>query len=212
MKLRILNLSFLFLLTINVIAQSDQEAVKILERFSSNALGAPSVSMKFNLVTDNKAENTGDTLAGSIILNKDKYYLVLPDNIIWFNGDASWSYLPAEKEVTITKADRKDNSFQNKPSSIFSMYKNGFKCRLIEDKADTYIIDLYPEDIKSDLLRVRLSIGKSLLNLKVLEYKRRDGVDISLNVLEYNLKQKPAADTFIYPSAKFKGVEVIDMR
>jgi outer membrane lipoprotein-sorting protein len=212
MKSIISNLSFLFLLTINVIGQTEQEAVKILDRFSSNALEAPSVSMKFNLVTDNKAENTVDTLDGSIILNKDKYYLVLPDNIIWFNGDASWSYLPAEKEVTITKADRKDNSFQNRPSSIFSMYKNGFKCRLIEEKADTYIIDLYPEDIKSDLLRVRLSIGKSILNLKTLEYKRRDGVEITLNVLEYNLKQKPAADTFIYPSAKFKGVEVIDMR
>jgi len=212
MKLIILHLSFLFLLTLNVIGQTDQQAVKILDRFSSNALGAPSVSMKFNLVTDDKAENNRDTLKGSIILNKDKYYLVLPDNIIWFNGDASWSYLPAEKEVTISKADRKDNSFQSRPSSIFSMYKNGFKCRLIEEKADTYIIDLYPEDIKSDLLRVRLSIGKSLLNLKTLEYKRRDGVEITLNVLDYDLKQKPAADTFIYPSAKFKGVEVIDMR
>ena len=62
------------------------------------------------------------------------------------------------------------------------MYKNGYKCRLIEEKADSYIIDLYPEDIKSDLLRVRLSIGKSLLNLKTLEYKKRDGVIITLNV------------------------------
>ena len=32
--------------------QNDQEAVKILDKFSANALGAPSVSMKFNLVTD----------------------------------------------------------------------------------------------------------------------------------------------------------------
>jgi outer membrane lipoprotein carrier protein len=212
MKIRILNLSLLLIFTISVSAQTDQEAVKILDRFSSNALGAPSVSMKFNLVTDDKAENTRDTLAGSIILSKDKYYLELPDNSIWFNGDASWSYLPAEKEVTINKADKKDNSFQNRPSSVFSMYKNGFKCRLIEEKADSYIIDLYPEDIKSDLLRVRLTVGKQLLNLKTLEYKRRDGVEITLNVMEYNLKQKPAADTFIYPAAKFKGVEVIDMR
>ena len=104
--------------------QNDQEAVKILDKFSQCS-GSPSVSMKFDLVTTDQMENTNDTLTGSIILSKDKYKLDLPDNIIWFNGETSWSYLPAEKEVTITKADKKDNSFQNRPSSIFSMYKKG---------------------------------------------------------------------------------------
>jgi outer membrane lipoprotein-sorting protein len=212
MRLILISLTFLLLLPVSSGAQSEQEALKILDRFSANALGAPSVSMKFSLVTDDQAENFKDTLKGSIILSKDKYNLELPDNTIWFNGETSWSYLPAEKEVTITKPDKKDNSFQNRPSSIFSMYKSGYKCRLIEEKNDSWTIDLYPEDIKSDLLRVRLIIGKSLLNLKSLEYKKRDGVIITLNVLEYNLKQKPAAETFVYPSARFKGVEVVDMR
>jgi len=212
MRLRFIVLILFLLLSINSGAQSDQEAFKILDRFSSNALNAPSISMRFILITIDQTENTKDTLKGSIILSKDKYNLVLPDNTIWFNGDISWSYLPAEKEVTITKPDKKDNSFQNKPSSIFSMYKNGYKCRLIENKTDSWTIDLYPEDIKSDLLRVRLLIGKSLLNLRSLEYKKRDGVIITLNVEDYNLKQKPVAETFVYPSAKFKGVEVVDMR
>jgi len=202
----------IFLILLNVSAQNDPEAIKILDRFSVNALGAPSVTMKFNLVNEDQAENSKDTLHGSIILSKDKYNLELPDNIIWFNGEISWSYLPAEKEVTITKPDKKDDSFQNRPSSIFSMYKKGYKCRLIEERSDSYIIDLYPEDIKSDLLRVRLLIGKPLLNLRSLEYKKRDGVVITLNVTDYNLKQKPAAESFVYPSTKFKGVEVVDMR
>lgn len=212
MRLKILGLFLPLLLTVSVSAQTEQEAVKILERFSSNALGAPSVSMKFNLITEDQAESTKDSLKGSIILSKDKYNLELPDNIIWFNGETSWSYLPAEKEVTITKPDKKDNSFQNRPSSIFSMYKSGYKCRLIEEKADSWTIDLYPEDLKSDMMRVRLLIGKSLLNLKSLEYKKKDGMVITLNVTDYNLKQKPVAETFVYPSTKFKGVEVVDMR
>jgi outer membrane lipoprotein carrier protein len=212
MRPNLLSFSFFLLLTFNAIGQNDQEAVKILDKFSANALGAPSVSMKFQLVTTDQMENTNDTLTGSIILSKDKYQLNMTDNIVWFNGETSWSYLPAEKEVTITKADKEDNSFQNRPSAIFSMYKSGYKSRLIEERSDSYIIDLYPEDIKSDLLRVRLSIGKSLLNIKSLEYKKRDGIVITLNVLEYNLKLKPDPDTFIFQTGKFKGVEVIDMR
>lgn len=212
MRSIIVTFSFFLLLTLNAIGQNDQEAVKILDKFSSSALGAPSVSMKFHLVTTDQMENTNDTVTGSIILSKDKYKLDLTDNIIWFNGETSWSYLPAEKEVTIAKADKKDNSFQNRPSAIFLMYKNGYKSSLIEERSESYIIDLYPEDIKSDLLRVRLSIGKSLLNLKSLEYKKRDGIVITLHVLEYNLKLKPNPDTFIFQPGNFKGVEVIDMR
>ncbi|MGC1390994.1 MAG: outer membrane lipoprotein carrier protein LolA [Bacteroidales bacterium] len=203
---------FLILFTLNAYGQNDQEAIRILDKFSDYALKAPSISMKFNLITTNQTNNTNDTIEGDVILSKDKYKLNLPDNIVWFNGETSWSYLSAEKEVTITKADKKDNSFQNRPSLIFSMYKKGYKIRLIDEKSDSYIIDLYPEDIKSELLRVRLSIGKSLSNLIRLEYKRRDGIINTLEVNEYNLTIKPEADTFIFQPGKYKDAEIIDMR
>jgi outer membrane lipoprotein-sorting protein len=205
-------LFFLLLSAINANAQNDQEAIKILDKFADDALKAPSVSMKFKLVTINQTDNTNDSLEGSVILNKDKYKLDLPDNTVWFNGETSWSYLDAEKEVTITKADKKDNTFQSRPSLIFSMYKKGYKSRLIEEKSDSYIIDLYPEDIKSELLRVRLSIGKTLFNLISLEYKRKDGVVSTLHVNEYDLRVKPSADTFVFQAGKYKDAEVIDMR
>jgi outer membrane lipoprotein-sorting protein len=205
-------LAFLAVCHLNAVGQSAGDAVSILDKFSDNALKAPSVSMQFRLITTNLSDNSSDTLEGSVILSKDKYKLDLPDNIIWFNGETSWSYLPAEKEVTITKADKKDNSFQSRPALIFSMYKKGYKSRLIEEKTDSYIIDLYPEDIKSDLLRIRLSIGKSLMDLKSLEYKKRDGVISTLHVKLFDLKTKPEPGTFIFHPEKFKGVEVIDMR
>lgn len=212
MRYTILSLSLFVLFTLNTHGQNDKEAVKILDKFSATALGAPSVSMKFQLVTVDQMEKTTDTRTGSIVVSKDKYKLDLPDNIIWFDGETSWSYLPAEKEVTIAKADKKDNSFLNRPSAIFSIYKNGYKCRLIENNPDSYIIDLYPEDNKNDLLRVRLSIGKPQMELKSLEYKKKDGIVTTLNVLEYNVKQKPETDTFTFHPEKYKGVEVVDIR
>jgi len=205
-------ISVFLLQTLTVQGQKDPEAIKILDKFSANALGAPSVSMKFDLVTIDQMEKTNDTLTGSVILSKDKYRLEMTDNITWFNGETSWNYLLAEKEVTVAKADKKDHSFQNRPSAIFSMYKNGYKCRLVEERSDSYIIDLYPEDIKSDLLRVRLSIDKSMINLKSLEYKKKDGIVITLHVKEYNLKTKPDPETFVFQPDKYKGVEIIDMR
>ena len=204
--------SILLLPATCVTGQNDPQAVRILDKFSATATSAPSVSMKFLLINTDQVANTRDTTEGSVILSRNSYRLDLPDNIIWFNGETSWSYLPAEKEVTITVPDKNDDSFQSRPSSIFTMYKKGYKSRLIEEKSDSYLVDLYPEDIKSDLIRVRLSIEKPSMNLKNFEYKRRDGITLDIVIREYSLKQVPEPGTFIFSPEKHKGVEVIDMR
>jgi outer membrane lipoprotein carrier protein len=203
---------FLVLTSLTAIAQNDAEAVKILDKFSAQALGAPSVSMKFTMETIDQVEGTNNSSTGSIILSKDRYRLEMTDNIIWFNGETSWSYLPAEKEVTVAKPEKKDNSFISRPSAVFSVYKKGYKVRLLEEKSSSYLIDLYPENIDSDHIRIRLNIGKPLLDLKSIEYKYKNGVTAILTVNEYDLKQQPDNSEFIFLPDKYKGIEIIDMR
>jgi outer membrane lipoprotein-sorting protein len=199
-------------LTTVISGQNDPEAVKILDRFSSAALSSPSVSIKFNLITVNQPEQKSDTVAGSLIMAKNQYRLEMPDNITWFNGSVSWNYLLKEKEVTITKPGKKDDSFMNRPSSIFTLYKKGYKTRLVDENSKTYIIDLYPEDINSDLVRIRLAVGRANADLTEAEYKRKDGIVIYLVVNDYNLKKKPEASDFMFDNKKYKDAEVNDMR
>ena len=200
------------MLLFNCYGQDNPEAVRILDRFSSKALAAPSVSMKFDLNTVDQIEGINSTVSGSMIMKKDRYWLELPDNIVWFNGETSWNYLPAEKEVTISKPDRKDDSFQSKPSALFTMYKKGYKNRLVEDGPDSYIIDLYPEDISNDMIRFRLTLDKSTLNPVSIEYKTRDGLIVTLIVKWYDLNQNYDASFFSFIPNKYKGIEIIDMR
>jgi len=202
----------LIISSLTATAQNDAGAIKILDRFSELALGSPSVAIKFTLETNDQVEGTNNTVSGSAILSKERYRLELPDNIIWFNGETSWSYLPDEKEVTIAKPERNDNSFMARPSSIFSVYKKGYKVRLLEEKSSSYLIDLYPDDINSDHIRIRLSIGKPSLDLKSLEYKYKNGITATLTVNEFDLKQQPAISEFTFSPADYKGVEIIDMR
>jgi len=204
--------SLSLLIFINTFSQSDPEAISILDRFSSKALKAPSVTMSFNMLTVNQVDGTNNSINGSIIITREKYRLDLEDNIIWFNGETSWNLLPEEKEVTITKPDKNDNSFQNRPSLLFSWYRKGYKSRLLEEKSDSYLIDLYPEDLNSDHVRIRLKIGNPALDLKSLEYKYKNGLTVTVNVISYDLKQKPDGSTFVFLPDKYKGVEIIDMR
>lgn len=192
--------------------QNDPEAVRILDKFSSVAQAAPSVSLKFRMISVNQAENMNDTVSGSIIMTRNMYRLELPGNITWFNGSVSWNYLIPEKEVTITRPDRKDDSFMSKPSAIFTLYKEGYKARLLEEDSRSYVVDLYPEDIKSELIRIRLSVSKSSSSLLGAEYRRKDGLVVYLVVDEYNLKASYEQSFFTFNPKEYRGVEVIDMR
>lgn len=209
---RLILLSIFAAASFACLAQSDPQAVTVLDKFSSTATSAPSVTINFTLVTTDQIEKTADTIPGLVVISKENYKLELPDNIIWYNGKTSWSLLTAEKEVTISEPDKKNSSFESKPSSIFTMHKTGYKRKLVEERNDGYVIDLYPEDIKNEMLRVRLFISKPAYSLKTLEYKRRDGVTIFVNVKNYNLKVVPAPAFFTFDQSKYAGYDIIDIR
>jgi outer membrane lipoprotein-sorting protein len=208
----ITTLFFLLLTVVSLSGQSDKEAMALLDRFSSKAMNAPAIFMDFDIVSVDIKENSRDTISGNLLLSRDKYKLDLGNNIVWSDGETSWSYLIAEKEVTINNIDKKDNSFQSRPSELFTMYRKGYKNRLVEERPDSYIIDLYPEDLKSELQRVRLTLARQNLFLRNVEYRRKDGVTVNLVLKDFSLSQKPDPDGYVFRSEKFKGVEVIDMR
>ena len=200
------------LLAFAVTAQQDPEAIKVLSEFSKRATTAPSVSIAFNLVTDDSRSGDETTMEGSVVLQGNRFMLSLPENSVWSDGKTVWSYLPDINEVTITENDPDDDSFMSKPSLLFTMYQEGYKVRLIEQTPKEWIIDLYPEDISGDMIRMRLKIGKTDYSLKSAEYKTKEGVTVTLDTQKYDLALKPAADFFTFKPSDYKGIEVIDMR
>lgn len=192
--------------------QKDPEAVKVLSGFSSKAAAAPSVMIEFDITAYNAQEDDETTLKGTAVICGDSYRVTLPDNIIRNDGKTVWNYMPEVKEVTVTEPDPADESFISKPSLLFSMHEKGYKIRLIEQNAKEWVIDLYPEDIKVNIVRIRLSIGKTLYDLKSAEYRTKDGMTLTLAASKYDLTFSPPAGYFTFNPADHKGVEVIDMR
>jgi len=193
-------------------AQKDPEALGILSEFSSKATSAPSVSIDFTFVSNDSRDGTVTTMEGSVVIAGDKYKLSMPDYSVWSDGKNVWSYLPDVNEVTITAADPDDDSFMSKPSMLFTLYKEGYKVRLLEQTAKDWVIDLYPEDLTLNLVRIRLKIAKNTYSLRSAEYVTKDGITANLNTGRYDLNFKPAANYFTFNTADYKGVDVIDMR
>ena len=202
----------LLLVAVAAFSQKDPEAVKVLSEFSKKAVSAPSVKIDFDILAYDAQEDEETEMSGTVVIKGDSYMLTLPDNYIRTDGKAVWNYMPEVNEVTITAPDPSDVSFISKPSLLFTMHEKGFKVRLLEQNAREWIIDLYPEDISTGLVRIRLAIGKSLYDLRSAEYKTREGITLTLTASGYDLTFRPPAGYFTFNPADHKGVEVIDMR
>ncbi len=204
-------ISFFFFCAV-LSAQQDPAAMKVLSDFSMKAKEAPSVSIVFRLATYDARENSTDTIKGSVIISGDMYKLILPTNTVWSDGKTSWSYLDDVDEVTINNYNPDDQSFTSRPSLLYSLYKEGYKVRLIDETSKYWLIDLYPEELSNNMVRIRLKIGKNDHSLKSAEYKTKDGILVTLYVDKYDLTTRHNKDFFVFDLSEHKGVEVVDMR
>lgn len=210
MRVFLISVLFLNLPAGILTAQSEPVALKILDKFSEKALSAPSVTIEFELRIHDALEESDQTMNGVVYIKNGFYKLQLPDNIIWSNGKTVWTLAPEVEEVTITVPD-KEETFYNDPVSLFTIYKEGYKQKVIEATIAHSIIDLYPEDIESDFSRIRLLIDNSN-NLKEAEYKRKDGLTMFIIVKSYDLKKVYQDSFFEFDQSKFRNVDIIDMR
>lgn len=210
--MKILYLISAILLCVAVNAQQDPDGMPVITEFSKKAAKAPSVSISFHLVSNDTKENTTDTIPGSVVISGDMYKLLLPSNTVWSDGVTSWSYLNDADEVTINNYNPQEKSFMARPSLLFSLYKEGYKVRLVDDAAKHWLIDLYPEKLDNNLIRIRLKIAKSTYALKSAEYKTKDGIIITLVIDKYDLTMKPEKNFFVFDMLKYKDAEIVDMR
>jgi len=202
----------LTLLSVSVAAQKDPEAVRVLTEFSKKATSAPSVKIDFDITAYDAQEDEETEMSGTAVIKGDSYRLTLPDNLIWNDGKAVWNYTPEVNEVAVTAPDPSDESFIARPSLLFSMHEKGYKVRLLDQNTSEWIIDLYPEDISINIVRIRVAVGKSLYDLRSAEYRTKDGMTVTLTAKKYDLSFRPPAGYFTFNAADYKGVEVIDMR
>lgn len=204
-------ISLLLLLVINLKAQVDPVAESIVNRFSELALKADAISMSFDIKIVDSVEGTETEESGEIVIKGDFYKLTIPGNIAWFDGTAIYTLVPEVEEVTITEPDPDAEAFLSKPSLLFTMFEQGYKIRLVEEKSDASVIDLYPEDLGAEFSRVRLLITKDY-SLQGVEYKRKDGIVLTLSITNYNLKKSYKDTFFKFDSKQYKNVDIIDMR
>lgn len=91
------------------------------------------ISVDFDYVLDNRAEDVTQELSGSVLLKGEMYVVNLFGSTQIYDGNKTYTIIPENEEVNISDADVNDeNTFT--PSKFYSFYKSGYTYVMGEQK------------------------------------------------------------------------------
>ena len=158
-----LGLGFIMtLFFVNVmVAQNDEAAKSTLDQASATMRAYNNISMDFDYVLDNKAEDVKQEMSGDLILVGEKYLVNLFGSIQIFDGSKTYTIIPENEEVNINDADvDQDNAFT--PSKFYSFYQSGYTYTMDELKEvngkKVQFVKLTPIDTNSEISSIRVGI------------------------------------------------------
>ena len=102
-----------------------QNPVSILDKAASAYENSNGISASFALYTRSDMQKMSESFEGTINMRGDKFTLVTPDMITWFDGKTQWSYVERNDEVNVSTPSGEELQFTN-PAILLRVYKKGF--------------------------------------------------------------------------------------
>lgn len=188
-------------------AQNDEAAKEILDKVSSTMSAYDNLSMDFDYVLDNQAEDVQQEMSGDVVLEGDKYVVNLFGTQQIFDGSSTYTIIPENEEVNISGADiDEDNAFT--PSKFYSFYKSGYTYTMDELKningKKIQFVKLTPIDSDSEISVILVGIDlKSNHIYQIIEIGANETRTI-LTASNIKTNQKIDKSLFIFDEKKYE--------
>jgi outer membrane lipoprotein carrier protein len=213
-KCLFLILSLCVMLCGSASAQKDPKAEQILNQMSAKYKTFKAFKAEFTYTLESANASVKDNFKGDIIVKGDKYFLKLAQQEVYNNGVTVWTYMREENEVNIT--DYAPDEDDVTPTKIYTMYKKGFKYVMSdennENKALYYVIDLIPEDKTKQVFKIRITINKADSSIKKWKVFEKNGNRYNYAIAKFTPNPVVDDKAFVFDKAKYKGVQVVDLR
>lgn len=215
----------LFLLSATqAFAQKDAAAKSILNQVSQKYRSYNIIKSDFTFTVENPQAGSKESRNGTLITQSktNKYKVDVytagsqsdVEQEIISDGKSQWTYLKKDKEVQLTDADVSDQSFN--PAKIFSIYEHGFKYYYSGDQkiaGKVYqVIELSPEDDKSQFFKIKLTIDKVKKQIYSALIFDKSGAHYTYTLRSFSGIANLPASTFSFDTKAHPGVEVVNLK
>ena len=192
----------------------DEESETVLKELQKKITAYKDISIHFTFRSEKK-EKFIDEIKGSSLIKGEKYVLKTPHQQIYCNGTTVWNYLAEQKEVTLSKYDKEEDSEMINPLKMILNYEKSYKSKFIKETTEkgvlVQVIDLTPLKPNS-YYKIRLMLDKNKKQIMRLTVHEKDGTQYTYTVDTFTVNQNLSDDLFVFDVSKYSGVEVIDIR
>lgn len=206
MKKSILRYLILFLLLHFGLAAMAISVGEVISRSAAKANGAKSISCVYSL------KGAGGNTRGTLLTSGNKFQISSGAGDIWYDGRNMWTYNPSSKETTLTEPTQTEVMEVN-PLNYLKSYKSLFNLanskRGVKGK---YVILLTPKNKKFWVRQVEVVIDPKSFDPSAFIITAKDGRESRLDVISLKYGKVLSNSSFVYPSGKYKNVEIIDLR
>lgn len=186
----------------------EQTAKIILDKLSQKTSSYSTIEAHFTNVFYSEIAEVNESQKGIIYVKGNAFKLKTDDQLIISDGESTWIYLIEENEVNIT--DGNDEETLN-PSSIFTIYENGYKYKYVSDDGKYHNINLFPTE-SGPFSRVEMKIHKSKMEISSFTMIDKQGSQYTYVIDKFLTNKSFSKDFFKFSLANYPGVDVIDLR
>ena len=191
------------------IAQNDKVAKSTLDKASATMRAYENISMDFDYVLDNKAEDVKQEMSGDVLLEGEKYMVNLFGSTQIFDGSKTYTIIPENEEVNVNEADvDEDNSFT--PSKFYSFYESGYSYEMDELKQvngkKVQFVRLTPIDTNSEISSILVGIDTKTNHIyQIIEIGTNQTRTI-LTAKNIKTNQQIEASVFAFDEKKYEDL------
>lgn len=202
-------LTFLLLaFSFSAFSQFNPEAEKYLDDLANTVKSADGLIINFNAkVTNIAGEEEVNNEEGKLLLKQNFHKLEIGGQETYGDGENQWIFFPDEQEVTIQPLEEGEIT----PASIFTIYKEGYRFRIILETDDKVAIELSPEDRESSYVRITLYINIASQQLEAFSAQGKNGMLTSVTINNWELKTLDDHQVK-FDASQHPNIDIIDLR
>lgn len=200
-------ISILFLSVMNVQAQ-DKKAKDLLDEVTAKVKSYENISIDFKYSLQNAKENINQDSKGNVVLKGNLYYLNFMGTTKIFDGKQTYTIVPEDEEITISKVNEKDENAIT-PSKMLTFFNQGYKyywdiSQDIKGRKIQYI-KLVPISSKDQRKEILLGIDVQTKHIYNLIEVGKKGTKTTLTVNSFKTNQPLSKNQFTFDESKYKN-------
>ena len=202
---KFLLIATLLFFSISIQAQ-DKKAKELLDQVTAKVKSYNTIVIDFKYSLNNAKENINQDSKGNVTMKGNQYVLNFMGVTKVFDGKKTYTIVPEDEEITISKVNEKDDNAIT-PSKMLTFFNTGYKYNMdilqnVKGRKIQYI-KLVPTNSKDQRKEVLLGIDIQTKHIYNLIEVGKKGTKTTLTVNSFKTNQPLSKNQFTFAESKY---------